>query len=116
MHVGAIPQPAEPPTTSLEQVNTVWAAAIVVLYYHSAAFARGCAGMSPTPHSLAAGALSLLMVFRTNSVPASPFPPPTPAPTIHRPLSRLAPYLPKYWFALPYHPLSPRTLRHAPGL
>mmetsp|Transcript_37226 Transcript_37226/g.100662 ORF Transcript_37226/g.100662 Transcript_37226/m.100662 type:complete len:462 (+) Transcript_37226:217-1602(+) len=48
-------------------VNTVWATVVVMMYNGIPKFAKGCAGFSPTPHSLAAGALSLLLIFRTNS-------------------------------------------------
>lgn len=47
--------------------NTAWAAAVYVMFLKWAPMTTFCAGMTPTPHSMAAGALSLLLVFRTNS-------------------------------------------------
>mmetsp|Transcript_16434 Transcript_16434/g.38043 ORF Transcript_16434/g.38043 Transcript_16434/m.38043 type:complete len:454 (+) Transcript_16434:41-1402(+) len=47
--------------------NTVWAGVVFFLFQNVPAVTGFCAGMNPTAHSLAAGALSLLLVFRTNS-------------------------------------------------
>jgi len=47
--------------------NTVWAGLVYLMYIKLPAFKAICSTLNPTPHSLAAGALSLLLVFRTNS-------------------------------------------------
>ena len=47
--------------------NTVWAGVVFFLFQNVPAVTGFCAGMNPTAHSLVAGALSLLLVFRTNS-------------------------------------------------
>jgi len=47
--------------------NTAWAAFILYAYLNIPIVTYAAKGMNPTAHSLAAGALSLLLVFRTNS-------------------------------------------------
>jgi hypothetical protein len=42
--------------------NTLWAAAVFALYHYVPQFVTVCAGFSPLPHSLTAGALALLLV------------------------------------------------------